>query len=107
MNTTTQYTASTTAAKFAFAALALATVASFATAMKASEQGAVTSAKASQLQAVKTLEVRVAAPVIVTAKRDIRRLEAIEVVGHRSEIVVASAGGLRNSTSKFTATAAR
>jgi ribosomal protein L17 len=93
------YIASSTAANMVYAALAFATVASFATAMNASEQAAVTQAKASAMQ------VRVAEPMVVVAKRDVRHLDRMEIVGHRTDAAVASVGGMR--TGKFAASVAR
>jgi hypothetical protein len=90
MNNAT-YTPTSTLTKTAFAALALAVVASFAGGLKASEQNAV-----AQAASVK-LEVRVVAPVVVIAKRDIRQLEMVEIVGHRADTQIAQTtqGGKR------------
>ena len=59
-----QYIATSTLAKTAFAALAVAVVASFAGGLRASEQNAAAQA------ATSTLEVRVVEPVVVIAKRN-------------------------------------
>ncbi len=89
MNNAT-YTPTSTFTKTAFAALAIALVASFAGGLKASEQNAVAQAAGAKL------EVRVVEPIVVMAKRDIRQLEVVQVVGHRSEVALAQ-GGKRNA----------
>jgi hypothetical protein len=85
-----QYIASSNVAKAAFAALAIAVVASFAGGLKASEQNAVAQASAAKM------EVRVAQPMVILAKRDIRQLQIVEVVGRRSNASIAQ-GGTRSN----------
>jgi hypothetical protein len=85
-----QYNPTSTVTKAAFAALALALVASFAGSLKASEQNTVAQA------ATAKMEVRVVEPMIVIAKRDIRQLEVVQVIGHRSDTALAQ-GGKRNA----------
>lgn len=81
-----QYTASSKAAKIAFATLAVALIASFASGLKASEQNAAAQA------AVSKMEVRIAEPMVILAKRDIRQLQVVEVIGHRSDVALAQGG---------------
>lgn len=85
-----QYIASSNLAKVAFAALAVAVVTSFAGGLKASEQNAVAQASVSKM------EVRVAQPMVILAKRDIRQLQIVEVIGHRSNASIAQ-GGTRST----------
>jgi hypothetical protein len=85
-----QYTPTSTVTKAAFAALAIALVTSFAGGLKASEQNAVAQATTAKM------EVRMAEPMLVTAKRDIRQLEVVQVMGHRSDKALAQ-GGKRNA----------
>jgi hypothetical protein len=85
-----QYIASSNVAKAAFAALAIAVVASFAGGLKASEQNAVAQASAAKM------EVRVAQPMVILAKRDIRQLQIVEVIGRRSNASIAQ-GGTRSN----------
>jgi hypothetical protein len=86
----TQYIASSNVAKAAFAVLAIAVVASFAGGLKASEQNAVAQASAAKM------EVRVAQPMVILAKRDIRQLQIVEVIGRRSNASIAQ-GGTRSN----------
>jgi hypothetical protein len=86
----TQYIASSNVAKAAFAVLAIAVVASFAGGLKASEQNAVAQASAAKM------EVRVAQPMVILAKRDIRQLQIVEVIGRRSNASIAQ-GGMRSN----------
>jgi hypothetical protein len=89
-----QYTPTSKVTKAAFAALAIGLVTSFAGSLKASEQNAV--AQASMANTTAKMEVRIAAPILVTAKRDIRQLEVVQVIGHRSDIALVQ-GGKRNA----------
>lgn len=82
---------STMMSKLVVVALSLATMSGMALVLAQSEQQSVAQAKA-QGAPVHRLE-----PVIVVAKRDVRKLARIEVLGHRNEQSLAQGGTRRNS----------
>lgn len=83
------YNAISRANKIAFAALAALSITAFAGGLAFAQQQTV-----HQVAAAMPMEVRVLEPVIVTAKRDVRKVARIEVVGYRSDVIAAQGGSI-------------